>query len=391
MRRALLAWEGGDNRGHLSKLRTVAEYLGDRFVFDAALCRLAHRAEIDPICELVMSGPALALSSSLRIALGNPRTATWGEFLGDLGFGNEDMLRQTIQWWQGLMRERDISLVIGDFAPCAMMAARGLGIPSAVIGTGYTVPPPSMQEFPQLLPEFGQRIYDEGKLVATVNAASKKYGIPPIRYLPEVYHASEHIAFTLPFLDPYFEHRKEPLLPPVGTDISRNVAGGGDEVFVYFPGNRSGEPDWVEALVDAGLPVRAFMPTISDEVAARLAAKGCLLERKPAHVDDIASRSRVIVHAASHGVLCMGLAAGLPQVPVPLQLEQIFNARRLQEKGVAHVVGETERSAESVRAAVLAAYGDAAMADRARALAREVRPLFDVNRRKHVRRRLDLH
>lgn len=388
--RALLAWEGGDGRGHLIKLKTVAGYLGDRFSFDAALCRLAFRSEIDQLCEAVFACPQFIYSNELRKASGDPLTSTWGEYLGDLGFNSESQLSRRIGWWQKLMRERNISLVIGDFAPCAHMAARGLGIASAVIGTGYNVPPATMKAFPQFLPEYAARIYDEAILVSNVNAAGLALGLPGIQHLPEVYAATAHLAFTLPFLDPYSEHRKEAQLPPIGTDLpSAPSTGNGDEIFLYFSEARSEEESWVDTLADTGVPLRLFMPKLESAARARLAAKGCIIEERPVSVDQLVGRTRLMVHAGSHGIVCMGVGAGIPQVAIPQQLEQLFNGKRIEEQGVAVVVPRSEQTADSIRDAVLSAYSHPSLPRRAVELAGEIRPHFEVNRRKLVRRRLD--
>ena len=160
MPRALLAWEAGDGRNHIATLRAVAENIGDRFSFDAALCRIAYQAELAAICDAVVKGPWLPYSNEHRQAQGNPRTATWGEFMGDIGFRRPEILRKSIGWWQQTMRDRDISLVIADCAPCALLAARGLGIPGDAVCTGNLVPPADMETFPVLLPRHATRIYD---------------------------------------------------------------------------------------------------------------------------------------------------------------------------------------------------------------------------------------
>ena len=55
---ALLAWEHGSGRGHLVTLKTVAAAVGDRFSFDAALCKLDFKHELAGICDAVQ-GPWL--------------------------------------------------------------------------------------------------------------------------------------------------------------------------------------------------------------------------------------------------------------------------------------------------------------------------------------------
>ena len=121
--RVLLAWEGGAGRGHIVTLKTIAEALGPGFVYDAALCRMDYAAEIAPLCELVFPGAWLGFNPARRRAAGNPGTATWADFLGDLGFADPARLIAQIDWWLTTIAARQSSLMVGDFSPIAMLAA----------------------------------------------------------------------------------------------------------------------------------------------------------------------------------------------------------------------------------------------------------------------------
>lgn len=383
---ALLAWEGGSGRGHVVPLRTIAEAISDRFDFDAALCKLEHKDELAAFCEPVQ-GPWLPYDGDYRKSQGDPPTATWGEFLADIGFRRPEILRESIGWWQGVMRECEISLVIGDQAPCALLAARGLGIPSIAIGGGYWLPPSQMERFPVLLPRFSKLLYDEAETVEIINSVVPEFGIPKLQRLPEVYAASDQLVFSLDMLDPYSEWRTQPLLPPImgGTP---EPAGGGDEIFVYFSTTEKSDPGLMEAIGNLDVPVRAFIPGIDDDAAEKLTRRGVIVERSAVPVDLIAERSRLMINAAQHGTLCLGIAAGLPQVAVPQQREQLYNAEAAERRGVLVNVGKKDRGAERFRSIVLDAYEDAALAGRARELADELRPHFLQNQRKLIRRRI---
>lgn len=383
---ALLAWEHGSGRGHVVPLRTIAEAVSDRFTFDAALCKLDFKGELAGLCDAVQ-GPWLPYSDEYRKARGSPATSTWGELLGDSGFRRPEILRESIGWWQGVMRECDISLVIADNAPCALLAARGLGIPSVAIGAGYWVPPPNMPTFPVLLPRYSTRIHDEAEIVETINSVVPEFGVPKLERLPEVYACTDQLVFTLEMLDPYAEWRSQPLLPPIigGT---AELASGGDEIFVYFSTTEKSDPRLMEAIGSLGVPARAFIPGIEDDIAEDLARRGVHVERSPVPVDLVAKRSRLLVNAAQHGTLCRGLASGLPQVSVPQQREQQYNAEAAESRGVLISIDKADIDAERFRSIVLDAYEDAAMARRARDLADDLRPHFQANQRKLIRRRI---
>ena len=383
---ALLAWEGGRGRGHVVTLKAVADAVRDRFEFDAALCRVEYKHELSEFCEPVQ-GPWLPFSDEYRKSKGNPRTATWGEFMGDIGFRRPEILRESIGWWQQVMRDCEISLVIADCAPCALLAARGLGIPSVAVGTGYLVQPAGMESFPVLLPRHATLIHDEAEIVETINSVIPDFGLPKLQRLPEVYASTDQLVFTLDMLDPYAAWRSQPLLPPV-TGGTVEPDPGGDEIFIYFSTSEKSDPGLMEAIGGLGVPVRLFMPDIDDALAEDFTRRGVLVERSPVPVELIAKRTRLMVNAAQHGTLCLGLAAGLPQVSVPQDLEKQYHADAAASRGVLISVDEKDRGADSFRSILLDAYEDAGLARRARDLAEELKPQFSANQRKLIRRRL---
>src|SRR5690606_347396 len=128
---------------------------------DAALCLMKHADEIRPYCSSVFQAAFLHYDRSDRIDLGDIQASTCGEYLGDLGFRDHEFLSRQIGWWQEVIRARRISLVIGEFAPCALLAARGLGGPAGAARIGYTTPRPGSEEFPVIIPDYAERIHDE--------------------------------------------------------------------------------------------------------------------------------------------------------------------------------------------------------------------------------------
>lgn len=371
--RVLLAWEGGAGRGHIVTLKTIAEALGDGFVYDAALCRMDYAAEIAPLCELVFPGAWLGFNATRRQASGNPNTATWAEFLGDLGFADSAILIRQIQWWLTTIQARQSSLMVGDFSPIAMLAARVAGIPMVAVGTGYSTPPSGMDSFPILLDEHTTCIYGEPELVAAVNGALLHFDLPPIQCFSDIYRGAVSMPRTIAALDPYGPWRSEPLLPPLNEALPRSL-GRGDEVFIYFSTDERSDPALLEAITGLGVPTRLYMPGITDELAARLAASGMFIERSPVPLDLIAQRTRLMLHAGQHGSLCMALGLGLPQVAFPQHLEHLYHARRAAQFGTVTVFQRHQRDVAAIRAAILGAHADPDLPARARALSDRLYP-----------------
>lgn len=371
--RILLANEFGAGRGHLVTLARLAHAFGDGFVFDAALARREHQIELSALNADIFDGPMLVYDSSKRLGANGTPTSTWGEFLGDSGFASVQRIREIVAWWRLVLSSRDIKLVLADYAPLAMFAARSLAIKTIATGTGYGLPPPNMMEFPILAEDATVRLHDEGQLLANLNTVAQEIGMPRLKSLPELYGCDLQLVRTLPFLDPYAQVRAKPTyLPPV-TDISPILAETGDEVFVYFSTIEFNDPGVVEALANLRLPRRGYLPAPPPGVAERLSASGMILEEKPVPVANIAERSRILLNAGQHGILCLGLYAGLPQVCLFQHREQLFHARRAEKQGVARVVYPKERGQMDLIRIIQDAYNDAALRQRANETARQLK------------------
>lgn len=388
MPRVLLAWEGGAGRGHVVTLTSVARALGAPEHIDAALYRMEHAPEIAPHCALAFRGAGLVYDRTARRD-GGVKTATWAEFLGDLGFRDPGFLTRQIGWWRETIVARRCGLVIGDYAPCALLAARTLGVTAVGIGTGYGLPPPELASYPTLIPDYPERLYDEGEMCAAVNAALAHFGAPPLARLAEIYAYDDQLVRSLPELDPYRECRRAPYLPPVA-DAPARVYEGGEEIFAYFSTTELEDPLLVDAFLSLEAPRRVFAPGAPREALERLAsAAGVVVEEKPVPVEEIARRSRMIVHSAQHGIMCLGLACGLPQVALPQHLEQEYHARRAESLGVLRRLPRRAENVGALRAVFMDVYESAAIRSAAREVARKVRPSFGIDAGRAIRARLD--
>ena len=378
--RALLANDFGGGRGHVVRLARLGQALGGHFQFDAALPWRAYEGELSALNAQVLISPGLRYTPehlSRRQGPGRVVTATWGEYLGDLGFDRVDHIREIVGWWRRAMQERDTALLIADYAPLAQLAARSLGIPCVVTSQGYGLPPAHLPVFPIIQAEASVRLHDEAQLLANVNVVAGEFGLPPLAGLPEVHRAELSLVHTFDFLDPYRALRRETCLPPVN-DYSPALASDGDEVFVYCSTDELETPGMVEALERLPMPRRGFLLQAKPEVSARLAASGMVLESSPVPVADIVRRSRLLLHAGQHGILSVGLLAGLPQVAVPQNLEQLFHAQRVEAAGVARVIPHRECDAKRLFRSVMALYEDGTARDTARSLAMSLRAGLDA-------------
>jgi UDP:flavonoid glycosyltransferase YjiC (YdhE family) len=75
-------------------------------------------------------------------------------------------------------------------------------------------------------------------------------------------------------------------------------------------------------------------------------------------------------------MLCLGLAAGIPQVCLPQHLEQLYMARQAEARGAARVIWPQTAPAEAIRAALVSAWHDSAARTAAQELAGQLAPDF---------------
>jgi len=387
MPRVLLAWEGGGGRGHVVTLRSVAAALGAPEHIDAALYRMEPAAEIEGVCGAVFRGAGLKYDGEKRRARGS-KTATWAEFLGDLGFRDREFLKSQIGWWRETILARRCGLVVGDYAPCALLAARSLGVKAVGVGTGYGLPPPGLDPFPILIEAFADRIYEESEMAAAVNDALAHFGAPPVARFSDIYAYDDQLVRTLPMLDPYASERTAPYLPPVA-DAPLRLYPPGDEIFAYFSTTELDDPALLDAFLSLDAPRRVFAPGAGPQAREALArAPGLVLETRPVPVEEIARRSRMIVHSAQHGILSLGLACGLPQCAAPQHLEQEYHARKAEALGVLRRLPRGGE-APALRRDLMDMYESAEARRAARAVAASVRPVFEVDVSRAIRARLD--
>ena len=149
----------------MTTLKVFAEALGPSFTYDAALTRLDHASDLAPLCDQVFRGASLRPRPALMAARAGRPIGNWAEWLAVLGFASQEFLATQIEWWVRTIQARCSGLVVAEFAPCAMLAARALSVPVISIGQGHSTPPAGMAAYPA---EHGPQsvLYDERALTS---------------------------------------------------------------------------------------------------------------------------------------------------------------------------------------------------------------------------------
>lgn len=333
MARILIGWELGANMGHVARMRDLVDALLARGHHVAiALQRIDALNFAEDRRLRLWQAPVWPrlLANTARPTAGEP--ATIGDILFRLGLGRHGTLSALLGGWDAILAAERPDLVISDFAPALLMAARGR-IRSIAIGTGFTCPPASGPHFPPL--GAAKPAIAEDELLDTVDAELAIAGRPPLETLPALFASDDQLICSFRELDPYRSvtgrtHFAPQVMPPVAAP---NGAGG-DEIFVYgFTLIGASATLW-QALAACGHRVRVHLPDPTPEHLAVMRAGGLIFEPKPLPFPLIAQRSRIVVSHGGLGFASSALLAGLPQVVTFYDLEKRLTAEALEEGGL---------------------------------------------------------
>lgn len=372
-RRAILAWEIGDGRGHIAHLIVAAKALKQLgfTCTSAQLASLESGHELNPYAERIEAIPGFHHRTSARGRRQEEQMAGVVDWLGDHGFCDAQIILHRLLAWRDIFRTQAPDLIICDQAPFALLAARSLDIASAAIGVGYLMIPPELPCLP-LFAEPPRAVEPvEAQVRDAVNCALAGLGSRRIARLPELFRCDVPLVCTNGLFDPYQKVRKAPLCPPNVPDVLIPERPG-EEVFVYLSGRERTDPVVLTAIMTLQVPRRLFLSSLDPLISDMMRKSGVIVENSPVLPADIVRRSRLAVHGGSHGISSLALRGGLPSVALPDHAEQIFNSQRLHEKRAGRVVRRTECTVPSIHAAIMDVYEGGGYRDCAAEVGREL-------------------
>lgn len=331
MARVLIGWELGAGTGHLNFVAQAARALQANG--HQVTLALQHRDGFGLDVDLSFGFTSAPRWPGLdrRIAGAKP-DATIGDTLARFGLDEPGCVARLIREWDQILAATMPDLVVAQFAPALLLAARGR-VASVQIGTGYSCPPGHSGHFRRIGAQ--TPAFDEARLLATLNHELADSARAPLSSLPEIFAADHDLVCSLALLDPYASDRIAPRAAPLMRAAApARVATPGDEVFVYGSNDIApDDPFWL-GLARSGLPIRIHVAQPSTALRAHCAALGLDLSAAPQPMATIAARSRLLVSHGSHGFVCAALFAGLPQMIVYFDLEKQLSAAAVQRAGL---------------------------------------------------------
>src|SRR5207342_2699952 len=156
-----------------------------------------HQFEFVPLPDLSQRGQAIG--SAIR---------SYSGILAAAGFCDAEGLLTAVSAWRSLLTLLRPRAIVFDHAPTGLLAARAMGIPRVVMGSGFTVPPrrdPFLAFCPGSSISITELEAADQRVLEVVNGVCRELGLPLLARLEELFDVDGSFLCTFPELDHYRE------------------------------------------------------------------------------------------------------------------------------------------------------------------------------------------
>ncbi|HET7864555.1 MAG TPA: glycosyltransferase, partial [Burkholderiaceae bacterium] len=340
----VMAWELGGGLGHMVPLSQVARPLlaaghtvhmvfADLSNVKAALGSLAGH-------ERLYLWQAPTWISPL---FGSSEPACYAELLFRAGYLDARRLSGLVEGWGTLLDQLRPDLLLVDHAPTALLAARGRPLRTAQFGTGFFIPVmespiPSYREWEPVPRHRVER--SESLVLQTCNTILAERGQPQLAQLQDLFRCDETFLVTVPELDHFEQRARDPGQHYFGSLASAShgkpahwPTGPGPAVFVYLKSEYRGLGEVLKQLKAGPWRVLAYIPGLTQATVAEISGPNLRVVVDPVDMDEVCRSCDAILCQSGSGTVATALQAGKPVVMLPMHMEQLLFARRVQALG----------------------------------------------------------
>lgn len=372
MSKVLLAWELGADYGHVMRFSTLARELTRRGHEPVLVLKdLTH-------AETLLGDQRLTVLQA-PVWLGNvsglAQPASFAETLLRLGFLHPNALTGLCRAWLWLIDLCKPDALVCDYAPTALLATRGLGLPRVNIGESFGMPPRTqpLPTYRPWRPESPLRVAQaEQHTLNGANAALANLGQPPLQCLADLLAVDDEIITSYADFEQY-PGRVDgryigPLPNPTQGVPPEWPLVDGPRVFAYIkPGTRDFEPV-LKALRALEVAAVVHAPGVSTALQHRYLAANIRFSEQPVRMDDVCRECDIgICHAGANTVQAL-VTAGKPLLLLPTHVEQMMTSKAVQHLGAGLVV-DYEKPAPDLRRLIKRLIDEPAFAAAAQAVA----------------------
>ena len=334
MARIAFAWEMGGEYGHVMSCAGLASGLAAKGHRIAFMFRELRQLSVVPEARDydVFQAPRCA-----REGVGMDMPVGYIDIMQGCGYKDPRELTGLVGGWRALLSGWRPDLVVADFAPTALLAARSLDLRRVTYGNGFFVPPrstplpPFRFDAPVDLARLGRA---EQAVLACINTAMPRLGAKPLARVADLFDADEHFICTFPELDHYGTRETSGYWGPrVRFDRGAEIEwpqGTGKRIFVYVKTNLPMLDPLLDVLAASPHRIVAYIPGLDEARRKRFASPRRIVTDKPVRLERFLRECDLLV---SHGgeISAGALMYGVPSLVFPTHYEQYATARRYEQ------------------------------------------------------------
>jgi hypothetical protein len=334
--RILFAWELGMGMGHLTLMRPYIEALLARgHQITAALRDASAAPQLLGHLDITITQAPI---KTTPVAHPVSHVASFAEILHNIGFADPGELAALATAWRVAFQQAKPDLVICNHAPTALLALRGIGIPCAVLGTGFEIPPdvhpwPSLRPWEAVPPEHFHAC--ESEVMAKANLALDALAAPQLGSLQELYRVGQVILTEFAELDAYGPRPNIPYRGFWSVDPGADVdwpSALGPRIYGYlkpFPAL----PHLLDLLNRLGSPTLISMAPLDAAPYRSFNSPSLRIETRFLNLDQAMRECDFTLLNGTHILSARSLLAAKPILLFPFLLEFFHTAKAVERLG----------------------------------------------------------
>jgi len=337
MKRYLFAWECGAGLGHLARYQGLIQLLlerGHEVMFASRNLECAQRVYGHLPVRLIQA-PLHQRQPEDMV-----RPKSYLDVLINQGFDHSLGLKARVKAWRHLLEMWQPSAIVADHSPTLLLAQRLDERAACIVGGNGFCIPPMLHPFP---PFDGQLAYcredfiqrEQDLLNRVVNPVLRDLGGRTMEHCQQLFSPHPHWLFGLPGLDHYPGRRAETYLgasPSMGGEPASWPDAPGPRVFVYLKPHRV-VSQVLTTLRKLQWPTVIFAPDWPEELKQKAQGSNMWLSNKPFDLQSVGKSCQLAVSNGGVNGVTELLLQGIPQLLLPLHIEQLMFSRSAQATG----------------------------------------------------------
>lgn len=341
MAKITLAWELGEDLGHVVRYACIARELIQRGHTPTMVLRDNSRTD-EVLGDLPVS--YIQAPASQGKVPGLLPAINYAETLAHCGFLKAQSLHSLVNTWRNTFQLIQPDVLVLDHAPAAQITAHALKIPRLRLGASFAVAPDISPMPPYIFwkkrdSDLSRLLNSEVERLEVVNEVLKELGLLPVSSLAEIFHTDATYISTYPDFDVYGPRGSATY---VGALVDHELGampkwplGNGPKIFAYLKPKFKYLDFVLTVLGRLDASVIAYIPGLSITASKKYESASLSFSQEPLSLLRVAQNADYAVCHAGAGTISVFAEAGVPQFLIPTQMEQMMNAARVAEAGIA--------------------------------------------------------